>query len=280
MPAGLWEPLQVSLSKFGTRKTQLHRLGCNVLRWENQSVLLKKIHQKGETAMSLVGTGKKGTTRRGFVKNITAGAGGLALASSLRGALTPNQSELFAAPEGTPSADGTKYGKYFLSDNHQPPKANDFVSLNSLPPFPEIASPQTYFRGASALPGATATIGWQVFTAPVCWETPHTHKYDEFLIFLGAELPDLCKSFDAEIDFWMGEDMEKHTITSTTVIFIPKGLMHSPLNFRAIRKPVLFHALYLGPSLDRENTIKDFDLTKFDWGGPVNLKTFGPPKKK
>jgi hypothetical protein len=230
--------------------------------------------------MSLVGTRKKGTTRRGFVKNITAGAGGIALASSLREALTPNPSGLIAAPEETQSTDGTKYGKYFLSDNRQPPKANDFVSLNSLPPFPEIASPQTYFRGASALPGATATIGWQVFTAPVCWETPHTHKYDEFLIFLGAQWPDFCKSFDAEIDFWMGEEMEKHTITSTTVLFIPKGLMHCPLNFRAIRKPVLFHALYLGPSLDRQDTIKNFDLTTFNWGGPVNLKTFGPPKKK
>jgi hypothetical protein len=230
--------------------------------------------------MSPVGTSKKGTTRRGFVKDITAGAGGIALASSLRDALTPDQSGLFAAPTDTPSSDGTKYGKYFLSDNHQPPKAGDFVGLNSLPPFPEIASPQTYFRGASALPGATATIGWQVFKAPVCWETPHTHKYDEFLIFLGAELPDLCKSFDAEVDFWMGEEMEKHTITSTTVIFIPKGLAHSPLNFRVIRKPILFHALYLGPSLDRQETVKNFDLRKFDWGGPVNLKIFGPPPKK
>jgi len=230
--------------------------------------------------MSPVRKREKGTTRRGFVKNITAGAGGIALASSLRGALTPNENGLVAAPEAAPAADGTKYGKYFLRDNHEPPKANDFVSLNSIPPFPEIASPQTYFRGASALPGATATIGWQVFKAPVCWETPHTHKYDEFLIFLGAELPDLCSSFDAEIDLWMGPELEKHTITSTTVVFIPKGLEHAPLNFRVIRKPVLFHALYLGPSLDRHNTVPNFDLTKFDWGGPANLKIFGPPKKQ
>jgi uncharacterized RmlC-like cupin family protein len=229
--------------------------------------------------MSLASTGEKGTTRRGFVKNIAAGAGSVALAGALQEALMPKQSGAMAAPAEVPSNDGTKYGKYFLSDNHQPPKEMDFVSLNSIPPFPEIASPQTYFRGASALPGATATIGWQVFTAPVSWETPHTHEHDEFLIFLGAQLPDLCKSFDAEIDFWMGEDMEKHTITSTTVIYIPKGLMHSPLNFRVIRKPVLFHALYLGPSLDSKR-MPNFDLTTFDWGGPVNLHTFGPPSKK
>ncbi len=230
--------------------------------------------------MTFIPTNLKETTRRGFVKNVAAGASGIALANSLQAALSSNPGGLMAAPEETQSADGTKYGKYFLSDDRQPPKANDFVSLNSLPPFPEIASPQTYFRGASALPGATATIGWQVFKDPVCWETPHIHKYDEFLIFLGAELPDLCSSFDAEIDLWMGEEMEKHTFDSTTVIFIPKGLQHCPLNFRAIRKPVLFHALYLGPSLDRENRVPGFDLTTFDWGGPVNLKTFGPPPKK
>jgi hypothetical protein len=242
--------------------------------------LVRRIHKKGESSMSLDNTKGKSTTRRGFVKNVAASAGGIALASSLGEVLTPNQSGLMASPEATQSTDGTKYGKYFLSDDRRPPKANDFVGLNSLPPFPEIASPQTYFRGASALPGATATIGWQVFTDPVCWETPHIHKYDEFLIFLGAELPDLCSSFDAEIDLWMGEEMEKHTFDSTTVVYIPKGMQHCPLNFRAIRKPVLFHALYLGPSLDREARVPGFDLTTFDWGGPVNLKTFGPPKKK
>lgn len=174
----------------------------------------------------------------------------------------------------------TKYGKYFLSYDGSPPRENDYVSLNSLPPFPEIASPQTYFRGASALPGAPASIGWQVIIAPVCWETiPHCHKHDEFLIFLGAQLPDLCQSFDAEIDLWMGKELEKHTITSTTVVFIPKGLLHCPLNFRVVRKPVLFHALYLGPTFDAKR-VKKFDLTGFDWGGPVNIRTFGPPKKQ
>ena len=232
--------------------------------------------------MSDVTNTEKSTTRRGFVKSIAATAGGMALANSLQEALMPNPGELMAAQAGATSADGTKYGKLFLRDNGVPPKAGDFVGLNSIPPFEEIASPQTYFRGASALPGASANMGWQIFKAPVCWETPHTHKFDEFLMFLGAEPPDFCKSFDAEVDFWMGEEFEKHTITSTTIIYIPAGLMHSPLNFRAFRKPILFHALYLGPNLDSVR-MPNFDLTKFDFGGPANLKTFGPstsPKSK
>ncbi|HSW57337.1 MAG TPA: hypothetical protein VLH15_02955 [Dehalococcoidales bacterium] len=172
-----------------------------------------------------------------------------------------------------------KYAKYFLSYDGAEPKANDYTSLLSLPPFPEIASPQTYFRGAPSLPGATANIGWQVFTAPVCWETiPHAHKYDEFLIFLGAEPPDLCHSYDAEVDLWMGKELEKHTIASATVVFIPKGVLHCPLNFRAIRKPILFHALYLGPTLDAAR-VENFDEAGFDFEGPVNLRKFGPIKK-
>jgi uncharacterized RmlC-like cupin family protein len=173
-----------------------------------------------------------------------------------------------------------KYDKNFLSYQGEEPKAGDMVSLTSMPPFPEIAGPQTYFRGASALPGATATIGWQMFTAPVCWEiVPHAHKYDEFLIFLGATLPDLCNSFDGEVDLWMGKELEKHTITSATVVFIPKGVLHCPLNFKTIRKPMLFHALYLGPSLDATR-LKNFDESVIDWGGPVNFKRFNLPLKQ
>jgi hypothetical protein len=155
-----------------------------------------------------------------------------------------------------------KYDRYFLSYDGSEPKANDYVSLNSLPPFPEIASPQTYFRGAPALPGAPVTIGWQVFIKPYPLETiPHAHEDEELLIFLGAELPDLCRSFDAEIDFWIGDELEKHTITSATVVHVPKGMVHCPLNLRVIRKPVLFHALYLGPEF-RAKRLKDWDKSK------------------
>jgi len=76
----------------------------------------------------------------------------------------------------------------------------------------------------------------------------------------------------------MGKELEKHTITSTTVVYIPKGVWHCPLNFRAIRKPVLFHALYLGPTLDAVR-LEDFDEAGFDFEGPVNLRTFNIPRK-
>src|SRR4030067_1737414 len=94
-----------------------------------------------------------------------------------------------------------KYTKYLLTDfKSVPPVARD-----------AIAGPQVAFRGARQIPGANANFGGQVFIKPVFLEKePHTHDADEYLIFLGGQLPDLFSSFDAEIDLWMGEEQEKY----------------------------------------------------------------------
>ena len=110
-------------------------------------------------------------------------------------------------------------------------------------------SPQAYFRGDRDIPGAAMNVGFQVFKAPVFLETePHFHREDEYLVFLGAKLPDVFDSFDAEAHFYLGETletMEKIVITEPTIIKLPKGWWHSPLNFVRIDKPLLFQAVML-----------------------------------
>ncbi|MCL2125485.1 MAG: hypothetical protein FWH33_05790 [Oscillospiraceae bacterium] len=110
-------------------------------------------------------------------------------------------------------------------------------------------SPQAYFRGDSDMPGAGMNVGFQVFKAPVLLERePHFHREDEYLVFLGAVLPDVFSSWDAEAHFYMGEKydaMEKIVITEPTIIRIPKGWWHSPLNFVRIDKPLLFQAVMM-----------------------------------
>ncbi|NLO48484.1 MAG: hypothetical protein GX111_09235 [Clostridiales bacterium] len=108
-------------------------------------------------------------------------------------------------------------------------------------------SPQAYFRGDSDIPGANMSCGFQVFKAPVFLERePHFHREEEYLVFLGAKLPDVFSSFDAEIEFFMGptlDEMEKIVITKPTIIRIPKCMWHSPLDFKRMTKPVLFQAV-------------------------------------
>ncbi len=113
---------------------------------------------------------------------------------------------------------------------------------------PAVASPQAYFRGDSDLPGAGINIGWQMFVKPIRLELQsHHHDVDEYLFFLGAQLPDFTANFDAEIEIFLGNEYEKHVITKPTVLFIPRGMEHNPLNIKRLGKPMLFSALLCAP---------------------------------
>ena len=109
------------------------------------------------------------------------------------------------------------------------------------------SSPQAYFRGSQDIPDATMNCGFQVITSPVLLqEEPHFHTFDENLVFLGAVFPDVFSSFDAEIHFYMGsalETMEKIVVTEPTIIKVPKGYWHGPINFVRIDRPLFFQAV-------------------------------------
>jgi hypothetical protein len=109
-----------------------------------------------------------------------------------------------------------------------------------------IHSPYAYFHGESAVPGATFNVGFQVVTKPALADSePHYHPDEEHLIFMGAKWPDVFSSWDAEIALYMGptlDTMEKIVITAPTVVHVPRGYWHGPLEFVRVTKPVLFQA--------------------------------------
>jgi hypothetical protein len=76
-----------------------------------------------------------------------------------------------------------------------------------------VPGPQAYFRGESDLPGSGINMGWQIIIKPFKMELEsHHHDVDEYLIFLGSTFPDLCGSFDAQIDLFLGNG----TVTRST----------------------------------------------------------------
>ena len=76
---------------------------------------------------------------------------------------------------------------------------------------------------------------------------PHTHPYSVVLGFFGNNSDD---QFDlgAEIEFRMGEELEKHTFNQSTIVYIPPGLAHCLTKCKANR-PFIFVECANGPRL-------------------------------
>jgi len=65
----------------------------------------------------------------------------------------------------------------------------------------------------------------------------HTHNSDEIIGFFGCN-PEDPYDLHGEIEFWL-ED-EKNIITTSAMIFVPKGMKHCPLILRRVDQPI-FH---------------------------------------
>ena len=80
---------------------------------------------------------------------------------------------------------------------------------------------------------------------------PHAHDFDQFLHFYGGNSLDITQ-FDAEVEITL--EGEKYTITEPTVLHIPKNTIHCPLNFKVVRKPVIFMNVALTPQYVQPQT--------------------------
>jgi hypothetical protein len=69
---------------------------------------------------------------------------------------------------------------------------------------------------------------------------PHSHDKDEVWLLLGTN-PDDNKDLGGEIEFWMGEgdEAEKYLITQPSAVLVPAGVVHCPVVYRNIRRPII-----------------------------------------
>jgi hypothetical protein len=128
-----------------------------------------------------------------------------------------------------------KYGKYFLTE----------PELRNKPKIP-MSNPSAYVDSALHFgSAANFSMAWRYIKEPILFDRiPHSHPFDEFLCFLGGNLEDMF-DFDATIELSMGEEEELYLIKQPTVVYIPAGFVHTPLTFKRIDKPVLFHPIAL-----------------------------------
>ena len=130
--------------------------------------------------------------------------------------------------------DDTKYGKYIITEvttdlflaSGEKKKEGDDTHIVNLD--------DSVIKGALGI-----QTRWQmpedfINKEPV---TPHSHDFDEYLCQFGTDVNN-PHDLGAELEIWLGG--EKHIITKSCVIYIPKGLEHGPIKYNRIDRPI-FH---------------------------------------
>lgn len=133
-----------------------------------------------------------------------------------------------------------KYGKYVIRTPLRKARSE------------EVIEPQVYIEGEKDGGGANLTLARSWITQPFTMiPEAHKHDYDQFLFFMGGNPLDV-NDFGAEVELSLGEEEEKQIINTPAVVHVPKGLLHGPLKFKRVDKPIEFLDVFLAPTYIRK----------------------------
>lgn len=176
------------------------------------------------------------------MKEITAGTAGIALAGIFASAFLQS-TDSFAATAGPvdPNApEGSKFRKCFLTEL-TPEERN--IGFGASPMFVSFAD-NDIIEGCNYF-----SVMWMgESSTKVLGHGPHTHPVPELLVAVGSD-PKHPEDLGAEFEMFMGEEMEKHIITKSTMIYIPPNTVHCPFNLNKVNRPFLFMQAHYGPKL-------------------------------
>ncbi|MCK4368496.1 MAG: hypothetical protein KAV68_02335 [Dehalococcoidales bacterium] len=128
----------------------------------------------------------------------------------------------------------TKYGKYFISGPRPGGETGAMKVIADLDG-DVIQGSNSYFvhwvpRHPEEFLGLTS---WGQIS-----HGPHVHKSAELIMHIGTN-PDDPLDLGGEIELFMGPEMEKHTITKSTVVYIPPNFIHCPWTIKRVDRPFI-----------------------------------------
>jgi oxalate decarboxylase/phosphoglucose isomerase-like protein (cupin superfamily) len=80
--------------------------------------------------------------------------------------------------------------------------------------------------------------------------------------------PDDPTDLGAEVELQMGADRERHTMTKSTVVFIPPNLIHCPYIIKRTDRPWIFVEINQGPVHTEKlfpQILTEEERAKVDW---------------
>jgi len=101
----------------------------------------------------------------------------------------------------------------------------------------EIKEPMVTGLGDMDIPDNVMAMGFARITEPVSMGNPtHKHPHDQWIWLIGE--PDNFGKLDADIEMTLGDKVIK--IDYPCYVFIPKNVMHCPLDVKRVGKPFIF----------------------------------------
>ena len=129
----------------------------------------------------------------------------------------------------------TKYGKYIIKE---PIYKGRFAPILHICGEKHMCGDK--LCAGSNFPNFPAEQTLMTITEPFKMQAQlHAHDYDQLLYFIGGN-PTNFFDFGAEVEITLGEEEEKHLITRTSIVFVPRDMLHCPINFRRVDTPIMF----------------------------------------
>ncbi len=124
----------------------------------------------------------------------------------------------------------SKYGRYVIS---RPPGKGGY-------------GPEFIYTGETDYRSDLTMMFLRITSPSLMEDKPHTHDFDMYLYFMSFD-PEHMDDLGADIEIGLGPEQEIYKITSPTTVYIPKGMVHCPLEFKRVDKPIMFIHASLAP---------------------------------
>lgn len=138
----------------------------------------------------------------------------------------------------------SKYSKYVVTERRLDsrdaalPLGVDPESVTNTPSHRKILSlDDRVLKGSSYCETVWMWPGGEGVYPETAEPSSHAHEYDETIGFFGTDYADPY-DLGGEIEFWI--EGEKHILTRSCLIFLPKGTYHCPLVIHKVERPI-FH---------------------------------------
>jgi hypothetical protein len=149
-------------------------------------------------------------------------------------------------------ASGTRYGRYIITKpiSHIPKNAK---GKGAPEPPKDLKSSHIVSLDSSILPGAFyVDFVWIWSGNLVMAAETHAHDWDEMIGLLGMPTKERPRDIDPGVSVKMGDDM--YQMKKSSLIYVPKNVMHAPIVFKDVKKPVLCFTIGTAP---KWNQIKE-----------------------